>query len=536
MSLRSPAPQGWYVANGPTRPGRAAVLDALQRLDEPFAVVLTADGPAVAFDGQAILGNGRPPANALPLLAWVPALPPHRLGDPSFQSTYGTRVNYIAGEMANGIGSAEMVIAMAKGGMIGFFGAGGLTTERITKAIDHIQSEVGDLPYGFNLIHSPQDPAQEQATVDLYLSRGVHVVCAAAYMKLTPQVVQYRVAGLTRGPNGIEARNKLIAKVSREEVAAHFVRPPPEAMLKKLVEQGRITPEQAVWAAQFPMADDLTAEADSGGHTDNRPSLVLLPLMFALRDRAQREHNYASPVRVGAAGGLGAPGAIAGAFATGAAYVLTGSVNQACIEAGTSPLAKALLAEAGAADVDMAPASDMFEAGVKLQVLKRGTMFSRRAERLWELYREYPSLDAIPADERAKLEQQVLKRPIADVWAECVSFFTVRDPAQLVRAEREPKHQMALVFRWYLGMSSRWAIGGVDDRKLDMQIWSGPAIGAFNEWTRGTFLAQPSERRVVTVAANLLAGAAAITRARWLGAQGVDAGNEALAYPPRPLA
>ena len=32
------------------------------------------------------------------------------------------------------------------------------------------------------------------------------------------------------------------------------------------------------------MARDLTAEADSGGHTDNRPALALLPTMIALKN------------------------------------------------------------------------------------------------------------------------------------------------------------------------------------------------------------------------------------------------------------
>ena len=42
--------------------------------------------------------------------------------------------------------------------------------------------------------------------------------------------------------------------------------------------------------------------------------------------------------------------------------------------------------------------------------------------------------------------------------------------------------------------------------------------------------------KVVTVAANLLAGAAAITRARMLQHQGVDAGSQAQTWTPRPLA
>ena len=50
------------------------------------------------------------------------------------------------------------------------------------------------------------------------------------------------------------------------------------------------------------MAQDLTAEADSGGHTDNRPLVTLLPSMLALRDRMQGKHEYAQRLRVGAAG------------------------------------------------------------------------------------------------------------------------------------------------------------------------------------------------------------------------------------------
>ncbi|MCA9568812.1 MAG: 2-nitropropane dioxygenase, partial [Myxococcales bacterium] len=219
----------------------------------------------------------------------------------------------------------------------------------------------------------------------------------------------------------------------------------------------------------------------------------------------------------------------------GADYVLTGSVNQATREAGTSDRVKAMLAEAGTADVGMAPASDMFEAGVEVQVLKRGTLFAMRGAQLYQLYRTYDSLEAIPRDVMSKLEKSVFKMSVDAVWEGCVSFFSERDPKQLERAAKEPKHQMALVFRWYLGLSSHWAIRGEADRKLDVQIWCGPAIGSFNQWTAGTFLAEPAERRVVAVAANLLAGAAAITRSHHLLVQGVDAGPESRAWRPRPL-
>ena len=46
-------------------------------------------------------------------------------------------------------------------------------------------------------------------------------------------------------------------------------------------------------------------------------------------------------------------------------------------------------------------------------------------------------------------------------------------------------------------------------------------MGAFNEWTRDTFLAQPENRRAETVALNLLYGAATHLRAVALRLQGI---------------
>jgi hypothetical protein len=80
---------------------------------------------------------------------------------------------------------------------------------------------------------------------------------------------------------------------------------------------------------------------------------------------------------------------------------------------------------------------------------------------------------------------------------------------------------MALVFRSYLGRSSNWANAGDQTRKIDYQIWCGPAIGAFNRWVKGTFLEKWENRKTVTVAMNLVLGAATATRVNWLRQQGI---------------
>jgi len=514
----------------------AALTSACARIREPAFLVRAPgeDRLGVAFGGRPEAGPCGPGD-----LGWVGTLAPlypEWLGDRSFAETHGTRFPYVAGAMANGIGSTAIVIAMARAGGIGFFGAAGLLPTRIEAAIDEVQGAVGALPYGFNLIHSPQEPELEAAVVDLYLRRGVPRVSAAAFMGLTAPLVRYACTGLHRLPDGsIGRRTHVFAKISRAEVARRFLSPAPKELLDALVARGQLTRDEAELARFVPLAEDVTMESDSGGHTDNRPLGSLLPVIQAERDLAVRTHGYTRPVRVGAAGGLGTPGAVAAAFAMGAAYVLVGSVHQACVESGISARAKELLAKADVADVAMAPAADMFEMGVEVQVLKRGTLFAARGLKLRELYHAHPSLESLPDADRKKLETEIFRMPLDAVWAETERFFAERDPKQLDRARADAHHRMALVFRWYLGRSSRWAIAGDPERVMDYQIWCGPAMGAFNRWTQGSFLEAPAQRTVTQAALNLLEGAAVLTRAQQLRTWGVAVPDAAFDFRPRPL-
>jgi PfaD family protein len=303
-----------------------------------------------------------------------------------------------------------------------------------------------------------------------------------------------------------------------------------------LVASGQLTAEEARIGALLPVAEDIIVESDSGGHTDNRPLSALFPTILSLRDEIASQQGYVRPIRVGAAGGLGTPTAVAAAFSMGAAFVLTGSVNQACIESGLDQGGRQMLAGAGIADVIMAPAADMFEMGVEVQVLRRGTMFAVRAKKLYELYHAYPSLEAIPAKDREAVESQMLQASFEAAWQSTRAFWMGRDPAEVTKAEANPKHKMALVFRSYLGQSSRWAIAGDPGRRTDYQIWCGPAMGAFNQWTTDTFLADPAQRTVVQVARNLMEGAAVVTRAQQLRSYGVAVPSAGFDYRPRPLA
>ena len=540
-SINKMAAGWWSKGNTSPKIGDHAIKAAIADVAHPVYLVNKDDHLAASQDGTATIGdvmlsNQSKKPSGFPLYAYAPPVRPENLGDSYFKESYHLRYAYIIGAMANGITSVEMVEEAGRGGMIGFFGAAGLSLDEIESAIVRLKETLPDSPFGFNLIHSPNDPELEAAVVDLYLKHSINLVSASAYLDLTLPLVYFRIKGIHRDSQGnIVCPNKIIAKVSRIEVAVKFFSPPPDKFITQLIERKMITPEEAALAESVPMACDLTAEADSGGHTDNRPAITLLPTMLALRDEMTDKYRYQNPICVGLAGGIATPQSAAAAFAMGAAYILTGSVNQSCVEAGTSDIVRQLLAETRQADVTMAPAADMFEAGVKVQVLKRGTMFPFRAAKLYDLYSAYDSLDSIPEKERDILEKDFFRSSFHQIWQQTKTFFSTMDPKQIIRAEKDPKHKMALVFRSYLGLSSNWANSGEPSRKIDYQIWCGPSMGAFNQWVKGSFLEKAENRKTVTVAMNLLVGACVLTRANLLKSQGIALGPDIGKFSPLEL-
>ena len=424
-------------------------------------------------------------------------------GDPEFKRTYGLRYALYGGAMANGIASADMAIALGKAGCMGSYGSGGQRLEVVAREIDKMKAALGDKPFLVNML-SNRNADMEMQLAQLLIDKEVLGVEASAFIVPSEALVYFRVKGIREEEGKIVIPHKIIAKVSREEVLEKFVSPPADDLVASLLEAGRITAEEAILARQIPMADDITAEADSGGHTDGRPLVSMLPALIALANRKQAEFGYRQKVRVGAGGGIGTGLSCLGAFEMGAAYVVTGSVNQGCVESGTSDYVKEILAETAMADVTMAPCADMFEVGAKVEVIKKKTMDAQNAQKLYEYYVKYPSFQDIPAADRDRIEKKILKDSFENIWKGTREYFLRVDPSKVPQAEKNPRMKMALVFRWYLGSSSRWAVQGDMSRKFDMQIWCGQSMGAFNLWGKGTPMEKPENRFVGRVAMLLL--------------------------------
>ena len=433
----------------------------------------------------------------------LPNLTAEDFGDAEFKKTYGLKYALYGGAMANGIASSDMAIALGKAGCMGSYGSGGQRLEVVAREIDKMKEALGEKPFLVNML-SNRNADMEMKLAQLLIDKKVLGVEASAYIVPSEALVYYRVKGIREEDGKIIIPHKIIAKVSREEVLEKFVSPPAAESVAALLKAGLITAEEAALAPKIPMADDITAEADSGGHTDGRPMVSMLPALIALANRKQAEFHYQQKVRVGAGGGVGTGLSCLGAFEMGAAYVVTGSVNQGCVESGTSDYVKQILAETAMADVTMAPCADMFEMGAKVEVIKKKTMYAQNAQKLYEYYVKYPSFGAIPAADRDRIEKKILRDSFDNIWAGTKDYFSRVDPSKIPQAERNPKLKMALVFRWYLGNSSRWAVQGDPSRKFDMQIWCGQSMGAFNLWVKGTPLEKAENRHVGEVATLLL--------------------------------
>ncbi len=428
------------------------------------------------------------------------------LGSEDFRDDYGITYSYLAGSMYKGISSPDMVITLGKAGLMGFLGTGGMRFDEVAKGIATIQGALSNgEAYGINLLNNIDQPELEEALVKLYLERGVRVIEASAFMHITPALVWFRLRGAKQLPSGeVHAPNYIIAKISRPEIAEQFMSPAPAKIVHALKQRGLLTEEEASCAQRIPISHDICVESDSGGHTDKGVAHTLLPSVQITRDQSMKKFKYSKPIRVGSAGGIGTPEAAAATFMLGADFILTGSINQCTAEAGTSNQVKDLLQAAEVTDTAYAPSGDMFELGAQIQVLKKGLFFPARANKLFDLYKQFRSIEELDDRTKQQIQTKFFKRSFDEVWSETAAYYRKNSPNELVKAEHNPKTKMAMIFKWYFVHTSRLALSGSQDQKVDYQIHSGPAIGAFNHWVHGTKLEHWRNRHVDEIADKLM--------------------------------
>ncbi|MEU5023759.1 ACP S-malonyltransferase [Streptomyces milbemycinicus] len=435
---------------------------------------------------------------APPVAAEVAAAPgavgAETLGAGTFRERYGLRYACLAGAMYGGVSGVELLVRLAKSGGMGFFGSGGLALDEVGAGLDAVRAALGaDGAYGANLLHQYADPERESALVDLFLRAGVRTIEASGFLRITPALVKYRLSG-----------GRVLAKVSSTDMAAAFLEPAPRRIVRQLLDEGRIAAADAERFAHLPMADDLCVEVGAGWYDATGTLATLLPAVVRLRDARAARAGAGPRIHVGAAGGIGSPEAAAAAFVLGADFLVTGSINQCTPEAATSEAVKDLLQEVEVHDVALAPAPEMFELGVRAQVVKRGVLLPAKAGKLHELWRRHDSFEDIDAPTRRRIEEKFLHG----------SFHKAAAAESDAGPGADGKRRMATAFRSYLHRGFRLALRGDPGRKVDYLVYCGPAMGAFNSWVAGTGLEPWRSRHVDTIAEHLMSGTAALLRDR----------------------
>ena len=130
----------------------------------------------------------------------------------------------------------------------------------------------------------------------------------------------------------------------------------------------------------------------------------------------------------------------------------------------------------------MAPAADMFEMGVKVQVLKRGTMFAMRAR---EALRAVPR--ATPRSRRSRrpsapqLEKNVFRAPLDEVWEQTRDVLPAPRPGAARAGRARPEAQDGAG----LPLVSR-AVVALGERRRADAARSTTRSGAARRWGRST--------------------------------------------------
>lgn len=436
---------------------------------------------------------------------------PTCLGNKAFSEDYGVLYNYVASALYGGKTSIALVIRMAKAGMLAYLETGGMSLYEIEKSIDSIQSKVKfDEAYGMSLLPQMDGDSLEMKTIDLYLKKGIVNIQLVGFSQVTEAIVYYHASGLSKDDKGkIVNNHRILTKVFRPEIAELFMSTAPDDLLCKLFEDGKISSEQMTMAQTLPLSIDICVVDDQSNQKHRNLAMVMFSYIQTVRKNIQKRNNYDKPIRVGLAGGIGTPKSIAAAFIMEADFVMTESINSCTIEAGNSNVVKDILEKMKVEDTAYAPKGDMFETGDMIQVLNKDIIFPVRANKLYNLYLNYNSLDEIPKQIISKLEKDYFRKPISTVWEEMKIYMQEKGKEKsIIDAGRNLKYKMALVFRWYFIFSKKITSVGDKKYKSDFQIVVGPELGLFNLWVKGTKLEKWKNRHVDEIGKKLMEGAA----------------------------
>ena len=255
----------------------------------------------------------------------------------------------------------DVVAAVSKAGGLGVLGAVAHSPEQLEIDLNWIEDEIGDRPYGVDLIVPAKYAGDEDGG---YKLDDIRALIPDTHRQFVDDILrrygvpefppdEERSSGRsTAGHNGVAPFSAAAAGPQLEISLAHktaFVAnalgPPPQFLIDRVKEEGRLIGALAgrpVHAERHQQAgvDIIIAQgSEAGGHTGEIGSMVLIPEIVDAVD-----------IPVLGAGGIGRGRQMAAAMALGAQGVWCGSVWLTTDEAETHPVVKQKFLAATSAD------------------------------------------------------------------------------------------------------------------------------------------------------------------------------------------
>ncbi|MDH3755122.1 MAG: nitronate monooxygenase [Acidimicrobiia bacterium] len=252
----------------------------------------------------------------------------------------------------------DVVAAVTKAGGMGVLGAVAHSAEQLEIDLRWIEDEVGDLPYGVDLIIpaklSTGDSADAPSVSDItqLLPPGHHRFLEELLDRYGVPELAAEGTGWARGQEAApfsadRATDQLdVALAHPVALVANALGPPPGYLIERVHDAGAKVAAlagKAVHAERHVAAgvDLIVAQgSEAGGHTGEIGSMVLIPEIV----------DAVAPIPVLGAGGIGRGRQMAAAMALGAQGVWCGSVWLTTEEAETHPTVKQKMLTATSAD------------------------------------------------------------------------------------------------------------------------------------------------------------------------------------------
>ena len=247
----------------------------------------------------------------------------------------------------------DVAAAVSKAGGLGVLGVTGHTPELLETELNWIEREIGDRPYGVDILVPARFVGKEEGGLD---SERMDALIPREHRGFVEALLQEH--GVPPLPPDTRPRRDLsfenqhqrelveVAFSHRIRLVANALGPPPDWMIERGHEQGVVVAALAGTAEHARRhveagADLVVAQGyEAGGHTGELATMVLVPEVV----------DAVTPVPVLAAGGIGTGRQIAASLALGAQGVWTGSVWLTTEEAETHPVVKRKFLEATSSD------------------------------------------------------------------------------------------------------------------------------------------------------------------------------------------